>query len=291
MAIKQEKTGEMRPLTRKPAWLKVRAPHSPGYQRVREIVQNHGLHTVCESASCPNVGQCWHEGAAAFMILGAICTRRCAFCDVRSGRPDPVDTEEPQRLARAVHTMGLKHVVVTSVDRDDLEDGGARHFVRCIQALRSKDPMPTIEVLTPDFWGKDGALQRVLAARPEVFNHNVETVARLFPVVRPKGQYAHSLAVLRQASQVGEGLITKSSLMLGLGETFEEVILTMEDLRQVGVVYLTLGQYLRPSLAHHPVERYWPPDQFDVLRQRGLAMGFVRVESHPLARSSFHARH
>jgi lipoyl synthase len=273
----------------KPRWLKVKAPASAEYLALRKVVQKHGLHTVCESASCPNVGQCWHEGAAAFMILGNICTRRCSFCDVPTGRPDPVDVQEASRLAQAVKSMGLSHVVITSVDRDDLPDGGAGHFVNCVQALRSLTTIPTIELLTPDFRDKKGALQQVFSARPAVFNHNVETVPRLYSQVRPAADYQYSMEVLRQGAEIGGGMVTKSGLMLGLGESLPEVILVLEDLRRVGVGYLTIGQYLRPSLKHHPVERYWPPEIFADLRKMGLDMGFVRVESHPLARSSFHA--
>ncbi|MBF0453807.1 MAG: lipoyl synthase [Magnetococcales bacterium] len=273
----------------KPRWLKVKAPTSPGYLAIRQIVQHHGLNTVCESASCPNVGQCWHEGAAAFMILGDICTRRCAFCDVTTGRPGAIDPEEPRRLAAASRVMQLKHVVVTSVDRDDLADGGAAHFVDCIQALRDQENPPSIEVLTPDFRDKKGALEQVLAVKPEVFNHNVETVPRLYSQVRPAGNYSYSLGVLERAAQVGEGVMVKSGLMLGLGESLLEVMAVLADLRRIGVVYLTVGQYLRPSPTHHPVERYWTPEAFDDLKTEAEEMGFLRVESHPLARSSFHA--
>ena len=273
----------------KPRWLKVKAPTSAEYLDIRRIVRKHSLNTVCESASCPNVGQCWHEGAAAFMILGNICTRRCTFCDVATGRPDPVDLQEPERLASAVKVMGLNHVVITSVDRDDLRDGGASHFVNCIKALRSLKTKPTIEVLTPDFRDKIGALQQVLTIRPEVFNHNVETIPRLYSTVRPAANYQYSLEVLHQAAKEGGGIVPKSGLMLGLGENLSEVLQVLTDLRRVGVLYLTLGQYLRPSLDHRPVERYWSPEEFEDLRQKGLDMGFKRVESHPLARSSFHA--
>lgn len=273
----------------KPRWLKVKAPTSSGYQSVRKVVQKHGLHTVCESAACPNVGQCWHEGAAAFMILGDICTRSCGFCAVTTGRPAEVDHAEVDRLAAAVTVMGLTHVVITSVDRDDLEDGGADHFVNCIKALRSLESKPTIEVLTPDFRNKKGAVQKVLAARPEVFNHNIETVSRLYSTIRPAASYQYSLELLRLGAGVGDGVVCKSGLMLGLGETPGEVMEVLADLRRVGVEYLTIGQYLRPSLRHHPVDRYWSPEEFVELEKSALSMGFARVESHPLARSSFHA--
>ncbi len=273
----------------KPRWLKVKAPTSRQYRNIKQIVKNRSLNTVCESASCPNIGQCWHEGAAAFMILGGICTRNCTFCDVPTGRPEPVDEEEPERLAEAASAMALRHVVITSVDRDDLVDGGAGQFVECIKALRAIDPKPTIEVLTPDFKGKPGALDKVLAQRPEVFNHNVETVPGLYSQVRPAADYRYSLQVLTAASRTGDGVVAKSGMMLGLGESDSEIMEVLGDLRRAGVSYLTLGQYLRPSLQHRPVDRYLPPEEFDRLRQSALDMGFKRVESHPLARSSFHA--
>ncbi|MBF0357592.1 MAG: lipoyl synthase [Magnetococcales bacterium] len=274
----------------KPHWLKVKAPSSPAYLKVRNIVQNNALHTVCEAASCPNVGQCWHEGAAAFMILGDICTRHCTFCDVTTGRPGPVDEKEPERLAAAVKTMELEHVVITSVDRDDLDDGGASHFANCIMTIRELDSPPTIEVLTPDFRDKNGALEEVLKQQPEVFNHNIETVPRLYQKVRPAASYNYSLKVLEQGASAGDGTTPKSGIMLGLGESREEVVEVLEDLHRVGVAYLTIGQYIRPSLTHHPVVKYWSPDEFIELGKLSKKIGFKRVESHPLARSSFHAK-
>ncbi|MBF0380186.1 MAG: lipoyl synthase [Magnetococcales bacterium] len=286
MSVKHKKSE----LGGKPKWLKVKAPSSPEYLKTRKIVQKHTLHTVCEAASCPNVGQCWHEGAAAFMILGNICTRHCSFCDVTTGRPGPIDPDEPGRLAKAAHAMGLQHVVITSVDRDDLDDGGAGHFADCIKELRKLKSAPTIEVLTPDFRDKEGALQLVLQEKPEVFNHNIETVPRLYPKVRPAANYSYSLQVLKQAALAGDEITAKSGIMLGLGENKDEVIEVLEDLRQVGVIYLTIGQYLRPSITHHPVIRYWSPEEFSEFDKIARKMGFQRVESHPLARSSFHAK-
>jgi lipoyl synthase len=274
----------------KPRWLKVKAPSSGEYLETKKIVQKHNLHTVCEAASCPNVGQCWHEGAAAFMILGNICTRHCSFCDVTTGRPNPVDQSEPDRLAQAAQAMGLQHVVITSVDRDDLVDGGAKHFANCIKKIRNLNKPPTIEVLTPDFRDKIGALQLVLQEKPEVFNHNIETIPRLYSQVRPAANYEYSLQVLKQAALAGEEITAKSGIMLGLGETKEEVIEVLEDMYRVGVQYITIGQYLRPSLTHHPVSRYWSPEEFSDIGELAHQMGFQRVESHPLARSSYHAK-
>ncbi|MBF0195919.1 MAG: lipoyl synthase [Magnetococcales bacterium] len=274
----------------KPQWLKVKAPSSVEYLKTKKVVKTHGLHTVCESASCPNVGQCWHEGAAAFMILGNICTRHCSFCDVTTGRPDPIDLNEPERLAQAAKAMDLQHVVITSVDRDDLDDGGAGHFANCIKKLRKLKKPPTIEVLTPDFRNKNGALQLVLNEKPEVFNHNIETVPRLYTKVRPAANYNYSLKVLEQAALADEEITAKSGIMLGLGESLEEVFEVLEDMHRVGVQYLTVGQYIRPSLIHHPVIKYWSPQEFSELGESAIKMGFQRVESHPLARSSYHAK-
>ena len=278
------------PLAGKPRWLKVKAPFSSTLLEVRETLRRNRLHTVCESASCPNLGQCWHEGTATFMILGDICTRACAFCDVTTGRPGPIDPQEPERLARAVAEMRLRHVVITSVDRDDLSDGGAGQFAACVAALRRLTPTPSVEVLTPDFRGKAEALAQVLDARPTVFNHNVETVPRLYQQVRPAADYRFSLALLSQAgADKPPTTVTKSGIMLGLGESEPEVLAVLADLRTAGVALLTIGQYLRPSLKHHPVIRYWTPEAFEILKHRALSMGFKKVASHPLARSSFHA--
>ncbi|MBF0445327.1 MAG: lipoyl synthase [Magnetococcales bacterium] len=285
-----EKSTKTTILGGKPKWLKVKAPSSGEYLKTKKVVEKHSLNTVCEAASCPNVGQCWHEGAAAFMILGNICTRHCSFCDVATGRPDSVDHNEPDRLAQAVQAMELQHVVITSVDRDDLVDGGASHFANCIKKIRSLTTPPTIEVLTPDFRDKNNALQLVLEEKPEVFNHNIETVPRLYSQVRPAANYDYSLKVLAQAALAGEEITAKSGIMLGLGESQKEVIVVLEDLHRVGVQYLTIGQYIRPSLTHHPVSRYWSPQEFNELGKTALKMGFQRVESHPLARSSYHAK-
>ena len=284
---------------RKPVWLKVELGRSQGYLATRALLQKNRLNTVCESAACPNIGQCWQEGTATFMILGDICTRRCAFCALTTGRPDAVDPHEPQRLAQTALAMKLHHVVITSVDRDDLEDGGAGQFSACIQAIRhqySAHHTPiTIEVLTPDFRGKTNALEKVFRAVPTVFNHNLETVPRLYPTVRPASSYPYSLALLRQATQfnhhqpITEKMHIKSGIMLGLGEDQAEIEQLLIDLREAGVTLLTMGQYLQPSRNHHPVKRFLSPEEFAELKKTALELGFQRVESHPLARSSFHA--
>ncbi len=278
------------PLAGKPRWLKVPAPTSAEFRAVQSLVRRHRLHTVCESAACPNIGQCWREGSATFMILGDICTRRCAFCDVTTGRPGPVDPDEPERLAAAATAMGLRHVVITSVDRDDLPDGGAGQFAACLAALGRADPGLTVEVLTPDFRHKAGALETVVAAGPAVFNHNVETIPRLYATVRPVSSYRHSLDLLARAADLAPAMVVKSGLMVGLGETTGEVREVLADLRTAGVSLLTVGQYLRPSRNHHPVVGYLEPAWFEALRTEALAMGFAGVASHPLARSSHHAR-
>lgn len=289
---------------RKPPWLKVPLPLSQESLAVRSLLRQKRINTVCASAACPNIGQCWREGAAAFMILGDTCTRRCAFCAVQTGRPEPVDHDEPQRLAEVVQAMRLQHVVITSVDRDDLEDGGAGQFAACIQAVRQRfvdrpsASTITVEVLTPDFRGKVHALETVLDAAPTVFNHNLETVSRLYPYVRPAASYTFSLEVLRRAGEYGvvggasrhaKKVQTKSGIMLGLGEKLEEVRLLLVDLRTVGVEMLTIGQYLQPSRSHPPAEHFFEPEVFFELKEEALALGFQKVESHPLARSSFHA--
>ncbi|MBF0098954.1 MAG: lipoyl synthase [Magnetococcales bacterium] len=276
-------------ILRKPAWLKVTAGRSASFLAVDTLLQRQQLHTVCAAARCPNRGDCWQEGTAAFMILGEVCTRNCAFCAVPSGKPAAPDPDEPRRLVEAIRQMALRHVVITSVDRDDLPDGGASQFVACVAAIRAAElpAPPSIELLTPDFRGKDGALQRVLASRPEVFNHNMETVARLYPVVRPAARYALSLQVLAEAAR--SGLRCKSGIMLGLGEEEEEVEGLLTDLRAVGVSVLTIGQYLQPTRDQHPVVCYVRPEAFTHWQERALQLGFAAVESHPLARSSFHA--
>ncbi|MBF0179402.1 MAG: lipoyl synthase [Magnetococcales bacterium] len=273
----------------KPLWLRVAPPGSEGYRRMARLVREQALDTVCQAANCPNIGGCWRDGAAAFMILGTVCTRGCGFCNVTTGRPAPPDPDEPGRLAEAVARLGLRHVVITSVTRDDLPDGGAGQFAACVAALRARDRTTTIELLTPDFRGSPEAAEQVFAAAPEVFNHNVETVPRLYPAVRAGADYRGSLTLLARAADHGLPMV-KSGIMLGLGEEEEEVLAVLADLRAAGVTALTIGQYLAPSRTHLPVVRYWPPDFFTNLKERALTMGFSRVESHPLARSSLHAR-
>ena len=273
----------------KPAWLRVRAPGSPGYLATRELVRRERLHTVCEEAACPNIGECWSRGHATVMILGGTCTRACAFCNVRTGVPDPVDRGEPERVARAVAELGLRHVVVTSVDRDDLPDGGADHFVACLDAIRRHAPATTVELLTPDFRRKPGALESVAGARPDVLNHNVETVPRLYRRVRPGASYAHSLDLLARAKGLAPGIFTKSGMMLGLGEEYEEVLRVMDDLREADVDFLTLGQYLRPTPRHVEMDRYVHPEEFESYRELALERGFLMVASSPFTRSSYHA--
>jgi lipoic acid synthetase len=253
------------------------------------IVRSHGLTTVCEEAGCPNIGECWSKRHATFMIMGDTCTRACAFCNVRTGLPRPLDPQEPARVAAAAKELGLTHIVVTSVDRDDLSDGGADHFSRVITALRDASPAMTVEVLTPDFLRKDGALERVLAARPDVYNHNLETVPRLYLSIRPGARYFHSLRLLQRAKEIDRGIFTKSGIMVGLGEGRQEVMQVMDDLRSAGVDFLTIGQYLQPSPRHAPVVRFVPPDEFDALRSIAVAKGFALVAASPLTRSSYHA--
>ncbi|MBF0213693.1 MAG: lipoyl synthase [Magnetococcales bacterium] len=275
--------------TPKPRWLKVKAPGSPEYRRIQALTERLRLETVCQSANCPNIGDCWHAGGAAFMILGALCTRSCGFCDVKTGRPASPDPEEPQRLAEAVVTMGLRYVVITSVTRDDLPDGGAGQFAACVEAIRARDEAIRVELLIPDFRGATEPLDRVLFSRPAVLNHNIETVPRLYPLVRPAADYAGSLALLARAAAHGGDHRIKSGIMLGLGEEESEVLEVLGALRRVGVDSLTIGQYLAPSRQHLPVVRYWTPEAFRQLGEQALGMGFLSVESHPLARSSFHA--
>jgi lipoic acid synthetase len=275
----------------KPPWLRVRLPAAPppGYARTRDLVRGLRLHTVCEEAGCPNVRECWSAGHATVMILGDVCTRACVFCAVRTGVPSALDPHEPERLGAAVAALGLRHVVVTSVDRDDLPDGGAGHFVRSIEAIRRAAPAATIEVLTPDFRRKPGAVEAVAAALPDVYNHNVETVPRLYRRVRPGASYRASLRLLARAKEVAPGLFTKSGLMLGLGEEREEVLALLGDLRAAGVDFVTIGQYLRPSPEHAPVRRWWTPAEFAELGREAEAKGFLLVASSPLTRSSYHA--
>lgn len=273
----------------KPAWIRVRAPGSEGYAATRAIVRRHGLATVCEEAGCPNIGECWSKRHATMMIMGEICTRACAFCNVATGRPQPLDADEPRRVAEAVAALGLAHVVITSVDRDDLDDGGAAHFAAVIAAVRKDAPATSIEVLIPDFLRKEGGLARVAAARPDVLNHNLETVPGLYVRIRPGARYFHSLRLLQQAKEIDPSLFTKSGLMVGLGESRDEVLQVMDDLRSADVDFLTIGQYLAPSRKHAEVKRYVPPEEFAELKQIALAKGFLVVASSPMTRSSYHA--
>jgi lipoic acid synthetase len=277
------------PIGRKPDWIRVKAPVSPGYLETRSIVRAHGLHTVCEEAGCPNIGECWEKKHATFMIMGDTCTRACAFCNVRTGLPGPLDAQEPGRVAAAVGKLGLAHVVVTSVDRDDLDDGGAEHFAAVIGAIRAVCPATTIEVLTPDFLRKHGAVETVVAARPDVFNHNLETVPSKYLSVRPGARYFASVRLLQQAKELDPALFTKSGMMLGLGEERNEVLQVMDDLRAADVDFLTIGQYLQPSRKHHEVVRFVPPEEFEAYRTIALAKGFLMVSASPLTRSSHHA--
>jgi lipoic acid synthetase len=262
---------------------------SEEYRQLRQLVRAHGLHTVCEAANCPNVGDCWERRAAAFMILGDVCTRACRFCNVKSGRPGPLDPDEMRRVAEAVQALGLTHAVVTSVTRDDLPDGGAAAFAEVVRQIHARSPGCTVEVLIPDFQGEAEPLRTVMAAHPDVLNHNVETVPRLFFQVQPRNRYEWSLGLLENARQLDPAALTKSGLMVGLGETMDEVLAVMADLRRVRVDVLTIGQYLQPTRRHLPIARYVTPSEFDALRERGLEMGFRRVDSGPLVRSSFHA--
>jgi len=273
----------------KPPWLRVRAPGSQGYEHTRAIVREHKLHTVCEEAACPNIGDCWQKRHATMMIMGGVCTRACAFCNVATGLPSALDPDEPRRVAEAVAHLALEHVVVTSVDRDDLADGGARHFAETIRAIREAAPETTIEVLTPDFLRKDGALETVISARPDVFNHNLETVPALYLRIRPGARYFHSLRLLQRAKELDAQTFTKSGIMVGLGETREEVLQVMDDLRSAGVDFLTIGQYLQPTRKHAAVDRYVSPDEFEGLAQAARAKGFLLVAASPFTRSSYHA--
>jgi len=273
----------------KPDWIRVRAPNTRGYADTRAIVKENGLVTVCEEAGCPNIGECWDKKHATFMIMGDTCTRACAFCNVRTGLPGPLDEDEPRRVADAVAKLGLSHVVVTSVDRDDLADGGGRHFARTIAAIRRAAPQTTVEVLTPDFLRKEGALEAVVAAKPDVFNHNLETVPSKYLTVRPGARYFASLRLLERAKELDPSLFTKSGMMVGLGEQRNEVLQVMDDMRAAKVDFLTIGQYLQPTPKHHAVERFVPPEEFADYAAIGLAKGFLLVSSSPLTRSSHHA--
>jgi lipoic acid synthetase len=274
---------------KKPDWIRVKAPVSPGYTNTRDIVRAHNLHTVCEEAGCPNIGECWEKKHATFMIMGDTCTRACAFCNVKTGLPGALDRSEPDHVAEATAKLGLAHIVVTSVDRDDLPDGGARHFADTIRAIRARCPRTTIEVLTPDFLRKDGAAEIVVAARPDVFNHNLETVPSLYLTVRPGARYFHSLRLLQQVKEIDPAMFTKSGIMVGLGEQRNEVLQVMDDLRAAGVDFLTIGQYLQPTRKHHEVARFVTPDEFKSYETVAYAKGFLMVSASPLTRSSHHA--
>jgi len=277
-----------RPVARKPDWIRVRAPGSPVYRETTAIVREHGLVTVCEEAACPNIGECWSQRHATFMIMGDTCTRACAFCNVRTGMPGPLDRDEPGRVADATVKLGLRHVVVTSVDRDDLDDGGAGHFARTIAAIRTRSEA-TIEVLTPDFLRKDGAVETVAAAKPDVFNHNLETVPSHYLTVRPGARYFASLRLLQRVKELDASMFTKSGIMVGLGEERNEVLQVMDDLRAANVDFITIGQYLQPTRKHHPVVRFVTPDEFKAYETIAYAKGFLMVSASPLTRSSHHA--
>ncbi len=285
--IKVEPTTER---LRKPSWIRARSPFHPNVKKLKSVLREHRLHTVCEEATCPNLGECFGKGTATFMIMGDICTRRCPFCDVGHGRPDPLDKDEPVNLANTIHAMGLQYVVITSVDRDDLRDGGASHFVACIEQVRSKNPEIQIEILVPDFRGRmEVALDIMLEHPPDVFNHNLETVPRLYKQCRPGSDYQWSLNLLKKFKQAQPDVPTKSGLMLGLGEEIDEVIEVMRDMRAHDIEMLTLGQYLQPSKDHLPVKRFVTPEEFDDLYRIGMELGFTHVASAPMVRSSYHA--
>ena len=277
------------PVQKKPDWIRVKAPVSAGYFATQKIMRDNGLHTVCEEAGCPNIGECWEKKHATFMIMGDTCTRACAFCNVKTGLPGALDANEPGHVADATAKLGLAHIVVTSVDRDDLPDGGARHFAETIRAIRKRCPQTTIEVLTPDFLRKDGALEVVVEARPDVFNHNLETVPSLYLTVRPGARYFHSLRLLQRVKELDPAMFTKSGIMVGLGEDRNEVLQVMDDMRSAQVDFLTVGQYLQPTRKHHEVKRFVPPDEFKALETIAYAKGFLMVAASPLTRSSHHA--
>lgn len=285
----EKRKREETPLQRKPDWIRVKAPTSPVYTDTQRLMRENKLTTVCEEAACPNIGECWSQKHATMMIMGETCTRACSFCNVKTGVPQPLDLDEPNRVADAVAKLGLAHVVITSVDRDDLKDGGAEHFAQVIRAIRKAAPETTIEVLTPDFLRKPGALEVVVEARPDVFNHNLETVPRLYLSIRPGARYFHSLRILQQAKELDPTIFTKSGLMAGLGESREEIMQVMDDLRAANVDFLTVGQYLQPTRRHAAVDRFWTPDEFKALETIAWAKGFLMVSASPLTRSSYHA--
>ncbi|THD63040.1 lipoyl synthase [Phenylobacterium sp.] len=286
----EKQTNPETPLLRKPDWLRVRAPGSAGYNATRDIVKANGLVTVCEEAACPNIGECWSKSHATMMIMGEVCTRACAFCNVATGKPKPLDPTEPARVADAVAKMGLKHVVITSVDRDDLADGGAGHFAAVVAAIRAAAPLTTIEILTPDFLRKPvEAAYTVIDAKPDVFNHNLETVPRLYLSIRPGARYYHSLRLLERVKERDPAQFTKSGVMVGLGESKEEVMQVMDDMRSAGVDFITIGQYLQPTRRHAPIDRFVHPDEFRAYEEIARAKGFLMVAASPLTRSSHHA--
>lgn len=278
-----------RPMGKKPDWIRVKAPQGTTYSETKEIVKNFKLTTVCEEAGCPNIGECWNKKHATFMIMGEVCTRACAFCNVATGKPEELDKMEPLRVGVAVEKMGLKHVVITSVDRDDLKDGGADHFVKTIGAIRFKSPETTVEILPGDFRGDMTAIEAVIKARPDVFNHNLETVPRLYPTIRPGARYFRSLRLLQRVKEVDPTIFTKSGLMVGLGESKEEVHQVMDDMRAADIDFITIGQYLQPTAKHAPVDRFWTPEDFQALEKVARAKGFLMVSASPLTRSSHHA--
>lgn len=278
-----------RPMGRKPDWIRVKAPQGKQYNDTREVVHSLKLTTVCEEAGCPNIGECWEKQHATFMIMGEVCTRACSFCNVATGKPKELDKMEPLRVGVAVEKMGLRHVVVTSVDRDDLDDSGADHFVKTIGAIRFKSPETTIEILPGDFRGKIEDIDTVARARPDVFNHNLETVPRLYPTIRPGARYFRSLRLLQRVKEIDPSIFTKSGLMVGLGETKEEVAQVMDDMRAADIDFLTIGQYLQPTAKHAPLDRFWTPEEFEQLEKMARAKGFLMVSASPLTRSSHHA--
>jgi lipoic acid synthetase len=274
----------------KPPWIKVKAPVSAEYNKTRELIRAHKLNTVCEEAACPNIGECWAKKHATVMILGSVCTRACKFCNIATGTPDKLDPHEPDNLAQAISKLGLSHVVITSVDRDDLPDGGANHFVQCINKIRLLSPETTIEILTPDFLRKDGAVEQIVIAKPDVYNHNIETVPSLYQKIRPGARYFHSLNLLYKVKSLAPDMFTKSGIMLGLGEKMDEVLQVMDDLRAADVDFITIGQYLQPTPKHAEVERYVTPEEFEYLARVAKVKGFLMVSSSPLTRSSYHAQ-
>ncbi|OJW52567.1 MAG: lipoyl synthase [Alphaproteobacteria bacterium 41-28] len=274
---------------KKPDWIRVKAPVSKEYQETRDLMRRQKLNTVCEEAACPNIGECWAKKHATVMILGSVCTRACRFCNIKTGRPDLLDPHEPERVGEAIAEMGLHHVVVTSVDRDDLDDGGADHFAQTIRAIRKNTPQTTIEVLTPDFLRKPGAIEIVVEARPDVYNHNLETVPRLYAEVRPGARYFHSLHLLQTVKDLDPSIFTKSGIMVGLGETKTEVYQVMDDLRAASVDFMTIGQYLQPTPQHHVIDRFVTPDEFQDYARMARGKGFLMVSASPLTRSSYHA--